>query len=482
MYTSRYNRKKGRTSSMTYKLRRHGTQTSYFKQKFTHFHRGQQWFTFLKKKKGRTSLLDLYNELELSRKLIICYNPMKDKRYFTVFEAGINFYNYLVETEESKRNFHEVILNTCAQKIHFDIDIDSNSVPESKLNEVFLKTTEELIDSVIEALKEFDVELNIERDVYFFTSHGLEETIHKRSAHLIIDNYCFPTGDDFATFYDKVVMKMRWKQFVDPAVRSRKHDLRCFLSRKPDSSRVKILGELNYKGKTYKHECNDEQALQSSLVTQTLYCQMLPSIYKPKMVDYNREISDEIVEKAISLIDKDVSKFKYESRIGNLIVLRNVNGYLCPICERKHEHQNPFLVVDGCNVRFYCRRSIEKRYIVYTLPEFEQGLGKEFQMQFNKGEIKKSTSEEEEEEACLVLFDKKLEIKKGDVIERSSLTEEEKESLKKELRSKEKDKKKESVSSSASRKQRKIRSKETEDFASDKSFLPEFDSVDSRLL
>jgi len=45
---------------------------------------------------------------------------------------------------------------------------------------------------------------------------------------------------------------------------------------------------------------------------------------------------------------------------GSIISLKRLKPSFCKICERVHEHENPYLLVIDDNVYFYCRRNTDK--------------------------------------------------------------------------------------------------------------------------
>lgn len=297
----------------------------------------------------------------------------KTLRLYTHFKSYLEYGIYQFKLPQHERCFYEIILGESAQKPHFDVDIDNTTTDGEAVKD-------NLVDGIIQVLKNKGVELNLSTDVLIYTSHGA----NKQSYHVVVNNYCHANNVEAKAFYYKVVdfMKPEHAQWVDKAVYSPTQQFRIVGSRKIGSERVKMFQKVwRYNGQEirfiYPEPPEDEKhefvmQLESSVVGYTGNCRFLPP-FDPKeeqVKHYDSDVDDvtpQEANEAINLIglagNISISDprfpYKFLGINGPIVMLKRTKPSRCKICCRVHEHENPYLLVigDERSVYFHCRRS-----------------------------------------------------------------------------------------------------------------------------
>jgi hypothetical protein len=121
--------------------------------------------------------------------------------------------------------------------------------------------------------------------------------------------------------------------------------------------------------------------LEASLITQTSSCILLscqteetPIVKKfgnSEIRDFEfNPLTTEEINKAIELCSQKMDFFPFtylkvieDNGISSLILLKRHKPSMCNICNRIHEHENPYLVIHGEEKHLYfdCRRNIENK-------------------------------------------------------------------------------------------------------------------------
>lgn len=349
---------------------------------------GKKWYYRLKPDYQYNSdtafcLLNDYPEEVLETKLLVGMetlnkdpntNEVKHSRIFSVFDSYIELYLYQDQFEPDQRFFYEMILGDFPQKPHFDVDIKLDECTEESLNLRGELVKNDLVTNIIEVMEEYGVKLSVERDILIYTSHGST----KRSYHVVIHHYCHANHDQSAAFYRQVTHKMKPEnaQYIDAGVYSSKQNFRLIGSQKMDSYRPKLFCQKFTVGeKEFNHVYDAEfrsdkhkkvELLRESLVSWVRDCQYLPSFQTKEEEDrkYNFEeigdLSDNIIQEAKKLLEKDDFPFVVREIRGNVVSLRRLRPSFCDACKRIHEHENPYLLIVGEYVYFCCRRSGNK--------------------------------------------------------------------------------------------------------------------------
>ena len=235
--------------------------------------------------------------------------------------------------------------------------------------------------------KEYNVTINLEKDLLIYTSHGLT----KRSFHIVITNHCHGNNIEakkfFTLVFDKLPENIKNTRYVDSSVYSVKQQFRILHSSKFGKNRPKKLMEtFTLNGKEYKHKLlidlerstKKEQLkflynLEESLVSVINNCLLLPTFgaedTQRKEIKYTGpeiSLNDQSVNFALNLLSTAMGIREIKSIFGinkvesSLIMLKIKNRYNCLICKRTHESENPYMRINLYGqLYYYCRRSGE---------------------------------------------------------------------------------------------------------------------------
>jgi hypothetical protein len=338
------------------------------------------YFTLVESPNNKNPLLA--NHKNVKNKLIVALT-ISDKILFGLFDNYLKFLEYSSQFKEQDRCFFEVIFGEFAQKPHFDIDIKKEEYEKhydngySFCNVIILDT---LIRSCIIQLEKMSYKVNIEKDVLIYCSSSEQ----KHSYHLVINNICHANNLEAKEFYKAVIFEYRkllpdnllgFENFIDESVYSAKQQFRILGSQKTMSNRPKLfLEEFTFEGQKYRHIYKEEDPkkkyfvqLYESLVGFTPYCTFLPTLTKAKkpITFVAEEVEESQVKKCLDMMTKAIKDCPFDfDRIENdNIILRRLSPSYCPICQRSHSSENPFIKVVGKDVFWFCRRS-EKPFFI----------------------------------------------------------------------------------------------------------------------
>lgn len=353
----------------------------------------KRWYYRLIPKENTKGLFSEYPRDTLTKDLIVSvtYNKdkynnnsntkKKDRPLFARFKSYLEFAIYSKKLSRSKRYFYELILGEKSQKPHFDIDIEDDSVDGEKIKD-------QVIEAIILILAEKGVELDF-NDILIYTSHGINKKgKYKQSYHIVINNYCHANNVEAKAFYQLVVdyVTEECKQYIDAGVYSPTQQFRIVGSTKIGTNRHKTLQKVwYYKGKEIVHKYPEEvedpdhelvMQLEESIVGFVANCKFLPA-FVPKVIKKSYEETDDITyddakaamklmltkSKTLDSIHDPRFPYKFEEITGPVIVLKRLKPSFCRVCNRVHEHENPFLFIVGeeRHVYFHCRRAPEDK-------------------------------------------------------------------------------------------------------------------------
>lgn len=348
---------------------------------------GKTWFYRLVpgQEAGRRSLLDRITPTSLANKVVICQTPkfiddreLEDPvRNYTIFRDYVEFYRFFRKTQPCDRSFYEVIIGELPQKPHFDIDITADKLGMGeKIEEVAQFILDNLITAIRGALYEVGIQLILEKDILLFSSACDQK---KHSYHLLIDNYCHSGNDEARAFYQKVIEIYKVLSYdrhtdkIDLKVYSPRQCFRTLGSHKFSSDRVKMFDEtFRYRGDSYRHQFSEQNKnpelaeldlMKHSLVSFTAGCRFLPSWIPekaPRTYEEN-ELQENDVKKAVKLLHRRFrGVFSLTEVKDNIMVLKREAPSHCPLCDRIHENENPFMFVRDGHVYWNCRRNVGK--------------------------------------------------------------------------------------------------------------------------
>ena len=362
-----------------------------------------RWYSFLKRSDndGVVKRVLFDHEFLESKSLLVC--QQLTYRTFAKFTNYITFCKYYLDESKDQQCFYEVILGTQPQKPYFDIDI-----PISDADGLTIEDSELLIIQLINGIYKVNPKIK-SSDIMIFTSHTTNiqgsDTYKKKSFHIVVDNWCVTDHEENKAFCELVINHIdpKLSKFIDNLVYKSIQQLRIYGSHKWWSNRNKILDtECKWKPMV-DAESTDHlfmMVLSGSLVTNVSCCQILPTYNKNvKKVSYESdgsELTKEEIEMCIDICAKfggmdglhdPLFPYKFIETKGKLISLKRMRPTYCNICKRRHETENPYLIVIGRDIYFHCRRAAkEKRLYVGTLKlmELPRPLSS-----FNEGDILK---------------------------------------------------------------------------------------------
>lgn len=363
----------------------------------------------------RNKLADVISERDLANlkapSMIMSRDRFDDRtgkiyKEFLLVKDYVEFYER-IKTETVGKHFYEIIYGN--QKPHFDIDlkIEGDEIPhywkdhidknrEEFISEFFLSTICQAIYDSFSKL--YSTTINPEKNFIIMDS----STHEKISFHIVIDGVFHKNCQDAKKLYDLTYMKIKEKIYdfpdnvLDHAVYKRNQPFRVLGSTKIKKENRKCI----YRGppvhifvenkkielgtNAYKEDFEGERVIAEleifarTLVSNTVICQGLRSrviretesgTMSADRVNPNPSekycMTDDLQKKIWELFIKT----KYYRNIDNnpCFRIRNVNEnrinlnrlcpYHCPVCDREHENENPYIEKEIMTNRvFYCCR------------------------------------------------------------------------------------------------------------------------------
>lgn len=370
------------------------------------------------------ALMDDYNLNQLAHHMVVCYTPDRlpnqnkpfrtqegePGRLYAFFDSYLEFYEYMQRFERNERAFYEVIFGELPQKPHFDIDIDREkfelAFPGEDIDVAAETLRECVIDGCFEVLREQGVNLDMNRDVLLYSSHGP----NKRSYHVILNNKCHDGNKEAKAFYDAVIIKVnsytegkyRNCNFVDRGVYSPRQQFRLVGCQKWNSGRPKVFYEQFRHGKnqythTYTEDVTDPilkkyVIIYESMISFISGCKFLPSLIPEKPVNQAQlgdlpDLDGSVVDQCLAMLREKMNPcpFVIKEVRGHLILLTRKAPSFCPICHQNgegnepHRKEHPYMLVVGGKVYWDCRRSVDGKkffvgYLAMTIDELREGI------------------------------------------------------------------------------------------------------------
>lgn len=352
---------------------------------------GKKYYSSLiSKPEKKGALFDFVPRSSLYQHLLVCFafrsgETEHDYHYYSNFDSYVEFFHHMVGMKEDYRTFFEVILGEYPQKPHFDIDLSPEKAEGFDLEQLGNSIKDYTLTAIIEVLKQAGVTLKAEKDILLYSSSNEK----KVSYHIVIDNYMHLNNNEAKAFHKRVMEYLKEKYgldylntptgpIVDPKVYSTTQQFRIVGNRKQGSDRVKVFNEnFTIFDRKYQHEYSeavDNPArkvlviLKESLVSFTSGCKLLPQFMSEEEVKRRElsgkqtaiEITDELLKEAIGLLKRyfrnDDYTFDQVDDYRNEIRLKRNRASHCQLCQRVHEHQNPYLRVRGSWLIWHCRQ------------------------------------------------------------------------------------------------------------------------------
>lgn len=252
------------------------------------------------------------------------------------------------------RHFYEMIGNKCK----FFIDIDGKDIQIDDWI-FYIDTIEK------ELINFFRNELGIEIKTIKCESKETENE-RKKSCHIIIPEYCFSIEDCkylCEKFVHDYIKNKKIKNIIDTNVYGKNRCLRIPWSSKINSKRIKIVDNKYYK-ESFISDIKNTQFINGFNNTNVIInSNNLNNKNKKFKINYNKLNNEKNLYINIinNIIDKNKKCFKIRNNEirGNMIICDRIHPSFCQKCNRIHENENPFLIVDKTQnkIYFYCRRN-----------------------------------------------------------------------------------------------------------------------------
>ncbi len=369
---------------------------------------GNVWYNYLNRK-DKTSLLGEFGG-GVGRKLLVCRESPQGRK-FASFETYLHFYAYMASLEKTSRCFYEIIQSSCEIKPYFDIDIE---VIEGLAHK--RKDFEMCCASFAKCAAEITGVPGAFAMVFTSYGSGDVETAKKLSFHVVVGGAklgSIAEGKEFCNFaiseFSKQAdvgttdenVKKHFITSIDTCVYKNVQQFRMVGSSKFKADvadrRTKVLSEeLSYATPADMYT-NFRKQFAASLVSLTANCESVSllgefhryvntkkieqaaaaAFYKRKYeitssngdsVSTDDTDVDQVIEAVKSEFEKlGTHDFPFEVRESkpSLIILARKAESFCPICDRSHTHDNPYVRVypDG-TARYFCRRDPKNRSIL----------------------------------------------------------------------------------------------------------------------
>jgi hypothetical protein len=331
------------------------------------------WYNYLVKQEDPTKKYLLSNTPPHENSLIICHQIKKDFRRYALFPSYLSFFNYTMEKiDTNKFNFYEVIPNK-HQKPYFDFDIRIN--PNDNYEEI-LQDAHDSINQTINKIKELLPQIQ-DKNIQVYNSNGNSTT--KLSYHIIVDRFCFTSNIENKQFYKRLTENLNIKYKPDSNLYSSLQSFRMYGSHKPEELEMrtkKLDPDLN---RWVNPDPTDEitsylQTYLASLITNTSYCNILPSqldnLHEPDYTDSTLTLEE--IEKATEIFKNYLpSPFPYEisNSFSNKIFYERISPSYCDFCEKQHTRQESYLSITSVNKDIYynCKGKFMKGKLIGSL-------------------------------------------------------------------------------------------------------------------
>lgn len=369
---------------------------------------------FSNKKSNVFSLFSYFNNYIEVENFINLFE--ENNRHFFEIIPSDNFQKIKFDIDIDKKEVFSIM-----KEIHEDfslIDLDMVN---------YFEIIENIISVLIKLFKKYYlIDLCLEKDVLIYSSHGGD----KKSYHIVIDNYSVQSSSESKNIYkllmkefedlskdysptlsddsDRLIGLVKninkditkipikyYENFIDNSVYKQNQNFRLLGSSKiGKNKRTKIqLLFWKFKGKIIKYDFGEiigniddfdkvkkSILFKNSLITYVDECRSLPYLLDETETNKNNNFqiknldhisSEKVIDLLINYFENlGVSPSCFDlnniSNINNFILIKRLEPSYCEFCERVHENENPFVVVNQDNNVFYnCRRRGEGQPSTY---------------------------------------------------------------------------------------------------------------------
>lgn len=364
-----------------------------------------KWYKYLKTNEGKIGKALLDHETVEDNNIVICQKL--EYLSFGKFTNYLDFAKHMIKnTPVNERCYYETIFGNNRQRPYFDIEFYTTEkegevyLPESEADE----SIRQLVSIILEELniivnndKDVNALKNNKSHILVFTSHAED----KRSYHVVVEGYSVADYKQNKAFHDRIVEKYpdKYKPIIDHSMYKSLQQFRIVGNTKWKAHRFKTLSDtltVSYmdNSKWYPPAIPDSNEhhfimlLESSLITFTSTCTPLPNlviedknnlskfINKDGEETFYNPLTPNDIRDALALcykfagLDFGDNRFPYsylktvESGASSaLILLKRHRPSKCSICNKIHEHENPYLIIAGENREVYldCRRNTDNK-------------------------------------------------------------------------------------------------------------------------
>jgi hypothetical protein len=315
--------------------------------------------------------------LEKNKDKIIIAKDFRDIKQFSIFDNPGAVYDYMMSLPPTERCLYEVIVGSKEQKPHFDLDIEVKD--DHDVDHV--RCLSDLIINICLELDERGATLSsIDDEIDVYSSHGMKTsvttsattsttTIKKYSYHVVVNSRYHNNNLEANAFAMSILrrltnMKSVCVPFFDHSVYKSVQQFRLLFCSK--------LGKNRFKKQVRHWELNDQTHVSPEYDDKTLFFRSLIGyidISKSKMINTqfitkpinSKTLKDETIKSVTHWVIEKYPNLSYDRVDGILVLFKNNGGYMCPKCQRLHDHINPYVLVGLGGRRpiilFYCRRN-----------------------------------------------------------------------------------------------------------------------------
>ena len=309
------------------------------------------------------------------------------KPIFTAFTSYIEAYIWLNSLSLDQKVGFEIILTDKKttignQKPHFDADIEfQDDKPDDNKGKF---TIEELgtamlisLPSAIEyVMTQYNVPYNMGQHLLISNS----STNEKQSFHVVIRGFYHVNNLEAKAFYELVKQQLPpyLQPYLDKAVYGPTQQFRLLGNHKLGKNNVKLLDKVHTLWRPDNNDPRgDSEAIrkliifEEFLVTYTSGCVELPSfITTSNALKIKKKPSVDLSLYENQIIDLyESSNFKDSGSIRDfndgVINITNSGKFKCPICNKIHEHENPYMYVYNRSLYWDCRRHEKNHKSIY---------------------------------------------------------------------------------------------------------------------
>jgi hypothetical protein len=279
----------------------------------------------------------------------------KSKCCYMYFNDWQDFLKYYKTIDKENRHFYEMFNN----KIKFFLDIDcKDNYDNSEWNNIIDIIKNKLLLFLYKITGIIDINIIRCESKYI-------ENEKKRSCHLIVENFNFDTKyckELYNMFIKELSDKIQ--KYIDNQVYGENRCLRIIGSSKIGSDRIKYDFD-NIYDISLKHFVSniDNTIYVESTKYYNINSNNKKNIFMKIGLKSNYDIKDYEYLNYINIINDKINNSKKFIRIrkngikGNMIILDLICPYYCKCCNRIHDLENPFIIINKGSLDFYCRRN-----------------------------------------------------------------------------------------------------------------------------